>query len=135
MKFIAKTPASNVINALSDYAALAGRVNHEVAEEMYEVLYQALPDYPKVSIYLEVGNERQRQDKKWGGPVADDNRKTPHDWCSDIAAYVAWAHQMSRCGSPEKYRHRLMQIAALAVAACESYDRLQLPEFKRYNNI
>ena len=126
MKFIAKAPASNVINALSGHATLAGYLNREVAEEMYRVLYQALPDYPTVSVYLEVGNERQRQDRKWGGPMADDNRKTPHDWCSDIAAYVAWAHQMSRCDSPEKYRRRMMQVAALAVAACESFDRLKV---------
>lgn len=67
--------------------------------------------------------ERARQDGKWGGAQADDARRTPEEWCNDIEAYVVWARQMHRMGSPDKYRRRMMQIAALAVAACESFDR------------
>lgn len=74
-------------------------------------------------ILLEIVNERARQDKKWGGPESDDLRKTEQDWIMDISAYTAWALQMSRMGSPDKYRHRMKQIAALATAACESFDR------------
>lgn len=70
-----------------------------------------------------VACERARQDGKWGGPEVDDARKTEQDWCDDIVAYVAWARQMHRMGSPDKYRRRMMQVAALAVAACESFDR------------
>ena len=70
-----------------------------------------------------VTTERARQDGKWGGAQADDARKTPEEWCNDIEAYVVWARQMHRMSSPEKYRRRMMQIAALAVAACESFDR------------
>lgn len=67
--------------------------------------------------------ERARQDGKWGGAQEDDARKTPEEWCNDIEAYVVWARQMHRMGSPDKYRRRMTQIAALAVAACESFDR------------
>lgn len=87
---------------------------------------EAAPDAqrPPLSAVLEaVAAERARQDHKWGGPEADDARKTEIDWVADIQAYVAWACQMHRSGSPEKYRRRMMQVAALAVAACESYDR------------
>ena len=71
----------------------------------------------------EVIAERTRQDAKFGGPEVDDRRKTELDWVEDIEAYTAWAKQMCRMGSPEKHRRRMMQIAALAVAACESFDR------------
>lgn len=76
-----------------------------------------------VKVYGEVALERNRQNEKWGGPEQDDSRKNTFDWISDIEAYVAWAKQMHRMGSPEKYRRRMMQVAALAVAACESHDR------------
>ena len=75
------------------------------------------------AVLAAVAGERVRQDSKWGGPEADDASKKEQDWCDDIEAYVAWARQMHRCGSPEKYRRRMMQVAALAVAACESFDR------------
>jgi hypothetical protein len=71
----------------------------------------------------EVGAERERQDAKWGGPEADDARKTPADWVQDIDSYVTWAGQMARMGDLNKYRRRMMQVAALALAACEHYDR------------
>jgi len=71
----------------------------------------------------ELAAERVRQDKKWGGAQIDDARKTPEDWCLDIEAYNTWACQMHRMDSPDKYRRRMMQVAALAIAACESYDR------------
>ena len=71
----------------------------------------------------EVTEERARQDGIWGGAQTDDARKTPEDWCNDIDAYAVWARQMHRMGAQEKYRNRMKQIAALAVAACESYDR------------
>jgi hypothetical protein len=77
------------------------------------------------NVVNEVTAERERQNVKFGGPAADDARKTPEDWCNDIEAYVVWARQMHRMGSPEKYRHRMMQVAALAIAACESFDRLE----------
>jgi hypothetical protein len=76
-----------------------------------------------MDIYEELQNERDHQDLKWGGPQMDDARKTLSDWCEDIEAYVGWAKQKARSGALHEYRHRMMQVAALAVAACESYDR------------
>ena len=83
-----------------------------------------------MEIYNEVQIERARQDAKWGGPKVDDTRKTAENWCNDIEAYVVWARQMHRMGSPEKYRRRMKQIAALAIAACQSYDRLEARELE-----
>lgn len=77
----------------------------------------------QTNIYVEISEERIRQNFKWGGPDCDDARKTQEDWCEDIIAYATWAKQMARCCSPERYRRRMMQIATLAVAACESFDR------------
>jgi len=74
-------------------------------------------------ILTEILSERDRQREKWGGDFEDDIRKDPIDWASDIQAYATWAKQMMRMRSHEKYRKRMMQIAALAVAACESFDR------------
>ena len=78
----------------------------------------------------EVRHERERQDGKWGGPANDDAHKQPTDWVLDIEAYVTWACQMHRMGDQGKYRRRMMQVAALAVAACESYDRSKTPNVR-----
>jgi hypothetical protein len=77
----------------------------------------------QLELLAELAAERTRQDEKWGGAQVDDARKTPEDWCLDIEAYNTWACQMHRMGSPEKYRRRMLQVAALALAACESFDR------------
>lgn len=76
-----------------------------------------------MSVIGEVMAERVRQDEKWGGPVSDDFHKTTIDWIQDIEGYTAWAKQKIRSGNPGEYRRRMMQIAALAIAACESFDR------------
>lgn len=73
-------------------------------------------------VISEVIAERTRQDDKFGGAQHDDE-KNPEDWCSTIEHYVGWAEEMHRMGSPEKYRRRMRQIAAIAVAACQSFDR------------
>ena len=70
----------------------------------------------------DVGTERMRQDEKWGGPEHDDQHTTAEfvQWIED---YAGWARMMASMGSYEKARRRLIQIAALAVAAVESIDR------------
>ena len=70
----------------------------------------------------EIKKERIRQDQKWGGSQADDKRKAT-DWSDDIISYAILAKQMYKMGSPEKFRRRMLQIAALSVAALESFDR------------
>lgn len=71
----------------------------------------------------DIREERARQDEKWGGAGHDD-RHDPETWVQIIQDYAGWARIMSGQGSPDKARRRLMQVAALAVAACESMDRL-----------
>ena len=76
-------------------------------------------------IYDEIRNERARQDAKWGGPKHDDV-EPPLAWVDYVTRYASWAGMMALSGGIEgraKYRHRMMQVAALAVAACEAYDR------------
>lgn len=78
-------------------------------------------------VLRDVRIERLRQDQKWGGPDHDD-KHGPDDWCRWINAYMTWAKTMAEFDSPEKYRKRMIQVAALAVAAVESHDRLINPQ-------
>jgi len=40
-----------------------------------------------------------------------------------IEDYAGWARTMAGMNSPDKARLRLIQVAALTLAACESIDR------------
>lgn len=71
---------------------------------------------------LDVTNERQRQDDKWGGPKHDDLHLIT-DFVQLIEDYAGWARTMANMNSYDKARKRLIQVAALAVAAVESIDR------------
>ena len=71
-----------------------------------------------------VAVERERQDGKWGGPAHDDARSTA-DFVQLIEDYAGWARTMSGMGSHDKARRRLVQVAALAVAAVESILRAE----------
>lgn len=84
-----------------------------------------MPISERVLCQLEA--ERNRQIDKGYTLEKDDEMKNHLTWCSDIEAYCIWARQMGRMGALPKYRHRMMQIAALAIAACESFDRVCTP--------
>lgn len=71
-----------------------------------------------------VRNERVRQDGKWGGPEHDDTN-SPAFFVQLIQDYAGWARVMIGMNSPDKYRRRMIQVAALAVASVESLDRTQ----------
>ncbi len=73
-------------------------------------------------VYREIRNERDRQKSK-GFNTSHDDVQAVENFCDDIINYAMWAKQMSKMGSPKKFRRRIMQIGALAVAACESFDR------------
>ncbi len=78
-----------------------------------------------LDILQQIVRERKRQDEKLGGPVHDDQFST-QQFCHWIKNYAGWADQMSDMGGTEgrtKARRRLIQVAALAVAAVESLDR------------
>lgn len=69
-----------------------------------------------MSILQEILNERGRQDDKWGGPEHDDQHPLA-DFVDFIEGYAAKARD------GDEPRRRLIQVAALAVAAVESMDR------------
>lgn len=80
--------------------------------------YRANP----LDLMTEISAERRRQDAEWGGPAHDDQ----HDiatFVQLIEDYAGWARVMAGMGSLDKARNRLVQVAALAIAACESIDR------------
>jgi hypothetical protein len=67
-------------------------------------------------ILHEVDDERMRQDRQWGG-IKHDDKHTPADW---VLFIIAHANKAIR---HDNYRERMLKVAALAVAAVESYDR------------
>lgn len=70
-------------------------------------------------ILQEIEDERSKQDAKWGGPSHDDTH-TVYEWGLFI-------HQQIQRYDKERsnFRSSMVRIAALAVAAIESYDRLK----------
>ncbi len=76
-------------------------------------------------IISEIYEERQRQIDKGYTDATADAQKDIDDWCDDVIAYATWAKQMAKMGSPDKYRNRMKQIATMAAAACDSYDRVK----------
>ncbi len=74
-------------------------------------------------VHFEVVAERAHQDEKWGGPEHDD-QYTVGEFLYLVENYAVSARALSSMGSRKgKARHRLIQVAALAVAAVESIDR------------
>jgi hypothetical protein len=83
------------------------------------VLVMSPADIPKEegsSVFAEIAAERVRQNAQWGGPEHDDAHG-PIDWLQCID------YQHSRA-TVSDYRERMVKIAALAVAAIESHDRV-----------
>lgn len=74
------------------------------------------------AVLYDVEAERKRQDQKWGGSAHDDCHSTA-DFVQLIEDYAGWARVMAGMSNYEKTRNRLVQVAALAVAAVESMDR------------
>lgn len=63
--------------------------------------------------------ERDYQDSRWGTEFDDKN--TINDWVTYIATYCGRASSFS--ASPSQQRRDMLKVAALAVAACEAFDR------------
>lgn len=74
------------------------------------------------NVYDDVAAERERQDAKWGGPDHDDEH-CPSEFVSFIYEKSNHAVDAVFDKSPTEVRRRLIQVAALAVAAVESLDR------------
>lgn len=77
---------------------------------------------PITKVETEIKKERKRQISKGYGSDHDD-KETPENFCRYIIAYATWAEMMDNMGSGDKYRRRMLQIAAIATAACEAFDR------------
>lgn len=69
------------------------------------------------TIYTEIDGERDYQDKKWGGSTFDDTQ-TKQQWEEYIMQYAVGER------GPASFRARMIKVAALAVAAIESHERL-----------
>ena len=70
----------------------------------------------------DIDSERERQDDKWGGADKDD-ATSQEFFIQLIKDYAGWARVMLGMGNSQKYRRRMIQVAALATAAVESFDR------------
>jgi hypothetical protein len=86
-------------------------------------------------IHEEIKSARLSQDKEWGGSVHDDVHE-PDKWCGLLRHQVRLADRAACSlatdeitGGEEQtlingYRERLIKIAAVAIAATESLDRI-----------
>ena len=79
-------------------------------------------------IFKEIDAERKKQEKKWGNDFDDKN--TGNDWIAYITSYLGKGLTYPWDG--HRYRTRMVQVAALAVAAIENYDRLNGEIAKRH---
>jgi hypothetical protein len=68
-------------------------------------------------------NELAEQDLKRGGPIQDDlhSRK---DWADLLQVQISKTRDAHPASPVKDYRERLIKIAALAIAALESEERL-----------
>lgn len=73
----------------------------------------------KDCIFEQIQAERERQDMKWGQGIDDASHF--HDWITYITAYLGKAYTYPMY--PSNFRKRMIQVAALAVAAVEALDR------------
>lgn len=86
------------------------------------------------SIFQEVAEERARQDALFGGASHDDAH-TPSKWVAILCRHTGLAiddgspdgicllnHQLAGY-DPARYRRQLVRVAAVAIAALESYER------------
>jgi hypothetical protein len=79
-----------------------------------------------MSLWDEILAERYLQDFEHGGPEHDDTLTVP-EWTSILAQFAGQAYACDRIGRPDLCRARLVQVAAVAVAAIQSWDRLHAP--------
>ncbi len=75
------------------------------------------------TVLSEVRFERERQDRKWG-----QQNHPPFTWLAILGEEVGESNNAALeavFGSmdPKNYREELIQVAAVAVAAVEAYDR------------
>lgn len=94
-----------------------GPVTPLTAVQTMALLWNNLPTVR--GVYASILAERAAQDRQWGGPAHDDTHSFG-EWIGWIRDFCAKARQTDQFSV---VRRRLVQIAALAVAAVESLDR------------
>lgn len=78
----------------------------------------------RLAIFDQLTLEREAQDIEWGGPAHDDKHSVD-DWGVILLRHLGLAMNKSTGGPPSiVYRRQLIRVAAVCVAAIESYDRL-----------
>ena len=76
-------------------------------------------------ILQEIRRERDRQDVKYGWPDHDDGHY-PGDWCLILSKYLGSAAAETIDAEPDAaFRDNMIKIAAVAIAATQSLDRIQ----------
>lgn len=69
-------------------------------------------------IYDDIRNERERQNREWGGPEHDDDHSI-----SDFIAYITKHAGKAVDGTVSDQRRQMVRVAALAVAVVEKLNR------------
>lgn len=88
-------------------------------------------------VLKEIRGERARQFAEWGWQPNNgdrdlvahehDDQHAPGDWTRFIVRHLGRAEQGIEDGDRYRYRDQLLRVAALAVAAIESFDRKDRP--------
>lgn len=69
------------------------------------------------ALFDEITKEREYQDGKWGGPTHDDLHDE-EEWMDILEHYATGGDE-----GLHDFRTSMVKVAAIAVAAIESYDR------------
>jgi hypothetical protein len=77
-------------------------------------------------IFEEIAKERAAQDAQWGGPEHDDAHDAA-EWRRIILQHVNRLIFTPYMRASDDYRKVLVEVAALAVAAAQAYDRAATP--------
>jgi hypothetical protein len=75
-------------------------------------------------IVVDIIMERKRQDEKWGG-AAHDKQHTVSDWVRFIHEHASKANEAASLGDIQRAQARLVEVAALAVAALEMLGQIE----------
>jgi hypothetical protein len=82
----------------------------------------ATSEQERPSLWEEILWERVAQDADHGGPDNDD-LLTFSEWIGVLTQFAGRAFACARLGRGDLYRARLVQVAAVAVAALDAFDR------------
>jgi hypothetical protein len=77
-------------------------------------------NHDREGIYNEINIERSKQDRLWGGPDHDECN-APNDWIGLLTKHVGRAVHWP--WNVRTFRHQMVIVAAVAVAAIEWVDR------------